>query len=156
MFSTRLKQLLKKAGYSPELFSGHSFRRGGATFLHNCGGTVLMIQASCDWSSQCFTRYLFLTEVQQLQAQLLVHNVINGQSMWRRADLHSGVEALGMVVATTLRSLYNGSSSSTLVILFGVWAELLFNVVNISPKYTLVSLSLLQLGLFLLAKWEGE
>ena len=77
-FSTRLKQLLKKAGYSPELYSGHSFRRGGATFLHNCGGTVLMIQASGDWSSQCFTRYLFLTEAQRLQAQLLMRNVING------------------------------------------------------------------------------
>ena len=76
--------------------------------------------------------------------------------MWRRANLHSGVGALGMVVATTLRSLYHGYSSSTLVILFGVWAELVFNVVNISPKYTLVSLSLLQLGLFSLAKWEGE
>ena len=62
--------------------------------------------------------------------------------MWRRANFHSGVGSLGMVVATTLRSLYHGSSSSTLVILFGVWAELLFNVVNISPKYTLVSLSL--------------
>ena len=53
-FTTRLKSLLKKAGYDANLYSGHSFRRGGASFLHSCGGTALMIQASGDWSSQCF------------------------------------------------------------------------------------------------------
>ena len=36
-FTTRLKNLLKKAGLDPALYSGHSFRRGGATFLHLCG-----------------------------------------------------------------------------------------------------------------------
>ena len=54
-FTTNLKTLLKKSGYDPALYSGHYFRRGGASFLHQCGGTALMIQASGDWSSQCFT-----------------------------------------------------------------------------------------------------
>ena len=71
-FTKRLKTLLSLAGYNPDSFSGHSFRRGGATFLHSCGGSTLMIQASGDWSSDCFTRYLYLTESQRLQAQALI------------------------------------------------------------------------------------
>ena len=76
-FTNRLKHLLKVTGYNPELYSGHSFRRGGATFLHNCGGTILMVQASGDWSSQCFTRYLFLSEFERMKAQLLMRDRID-------------------------------------------------------------------------------
>ena len=72
MFTSRLKILLRKAGYDPSLFSGHSFRRGGATFLHQCGGTALMVQASGDWSSQCFTRYLYMSEAERLHSQTLM------------------------------------------------------------------------------------
>ena len=75
-YTTRLKTLLLKVGLNPDLFSGHSFRRGGATFLYNCGGTTIMIQASGDWSSQCFTKYLYLTEAQRLAAQVLMRNDI--------------------------------------------------------------------------------
>ena len=71
-FTSRLKILLMKAGYNPALFSGHSFRRGGATFLHQCGGTALMVQASGDWSSQCFTRYLYMSEYERLHSQTLM------------------------------------------------------------------------------------
>ena len=76
-FTTRLKSLLTLAGYDAKLYSGHSFRRGGATFLHSCGGTALMIQASGDWSSQCFTRYLYLTEAERLHSQSLMSTGIN-------------------------------------------------------------------------------
>ena len=71
-FTKRLKTLLSKAGYSPSTYSGHSFRRGGATFLHACGGTALMVQASGDWSSSCFTRYLFLSTEERWKSQLLM------------------------------------------------------------------------------------
>ena len=76
-FTSRLKALLKKAGYDPGLYSGHSFRRGGASFLHQCGGSALMIQASGDWSSQCFTRYLYLSEAERLHSQELMSRGIN-------------------------------------------------------------------------------
>ena len=76
-FTTKLKTLLKKSGYDPGLYSGHSFRRGGATYLHQCGGTALMIQASGDWSSQCFTRYLYLTEADRLHSQTLMAQAIS-------------------------------------------------------------------------------
>ena len=75
-FTSRLKVLLAQAGYNPELFSGHSFRRGEATFLYECGGTTIMIQASGDWASQCFVKYLYLTEKQRLSAQLLMRSGI--------------------------------------------------------------------------------
>ena len=77
MFTTRLKALLSKAGIDASLYSGHSFRRGAATFLHQCGGTALMIQASGDWSSQCFTRYLYMSESERLHSQTLMCNAIN-------------------------------------------------------------------------------
>ena len=77
VFTSRLKILLRKAGYDPALFSGHSFRRGGASFLHQCGGTALMIQASGDWSSQCFTRYLYMSETERLHSQQLISRGIN-------------------------------------------------------------------------------
>ena len=71
-FTRRLKSLLTRAGYPAGSYSGHSFRRGGATFLHACGGTALMVQATGGWSSDCFTRYLFLTTEQRWQSQLLM------------------------------------------------------------------------------------
>ena len=79
-FTSSLKKLLRKAGFDPNLYSGHSFRRGGATFLHGCGGTALMIQACGDWSSQCFTRYLYLTEAERLHSQILMTNNINSNA----------------------------------------------------------------------------
>ena len=71
-FTLRLKLLLRKSGYNPDLYSGHSFRRAGATFLHECGGSALMVQWSGGWLSQCFTRYLYLTESERLKAQNLI------------------------------------------------------------------------------------
>ena len=45
MFTQKLKLLLTKSGFSPNQFSGHSLRRGGATYLHQCGASILQIQA---------------------------------------------------------------------------------------------------------------
>lgn len=79
-FTTRLKSLLTRAGLAPDLYSGHSFRRGGATYLHKVGGSILQIQAAGDWSSQCFTRYLYLTTEERLKAQHLVSAALSSGS----------------------------------------------------------------------------
>ena len=79
-FTSRLKSLLTKAGYPAASYSGHSFRRGGATFLHSCGGTALMVQATGDWTSSCFTRYLFLSTSQRWNSQLLMSRGIAATS----------------------------------------------------------------------------
>ena len=75
-FTARLKNLLKSAGFSPEKYSGHSLRRGGATFLHACGASHLQIQACGDWASMVFTRYLYISLDQRLQAQQLMSQKI--------------------------------------------------------------------------------
>ena len=76
-YTQRLKTLLSKAGLDPELYSGHSFRRGGASYLYSIGGTTLMVQVLGDRSSQVFTRYLLLSIDDRLEAQKLIADNIN-------------------------------------------------------------------------------
>ena len=80
-FTTKLKKLLEAAGYNPVLYSGHSFRRGGASYLFKLGASVLQIQASGDWSSQCFVRYLHVTEEERLKVQQLVSRAISSGAL---------------------------------------------------------------------------
>ena len=79
-FTTSLKKLLGMAGYNPSLYTGHSFRRGGASFLFKLGASILQIQASGDWSSQCFVRYLHVSEEERFKVQLLVSEAISSGS----------------------------------------------------------------------------
>jgi hypothetical protein len=76
-FTSRLKALLTSSGYQASQYSGHSFRRGGATFLYQCGGSTLMIQSSGDWSSTVFTRYLFLSTAERWKSQYLMSKCIS-------------------------------------------------------------------------------
>ena len=57
-FTVFLKSLLVKIGLDPSRWSGHSFRRGGASLLYRMGIDPLTIQASGDWSSDTFLKYL--------------------------------------------------------------------------------------------------
>ena len=76
-FTTKLKYLLECAGYSPELYSGHSMRRGGATLLFQLGCNPLVIQAVGDWRSDQFLKYCGLSLEQRLHAQLLMCSQIS-------------------------------------------------------------------------------
>ena len=76
-FTSQLKKLLKLAGYEPSLYSGHSFRRGGATMLYKLGASILQIQASGDWASQCFARYLHVSAEDRQAVQMLVSDAIS-------------------------------------------------------------------------------
>ena len=79
-FTSKLKQVLDKAGLNPDLFSGHSFRRGGASFLFSVGASQLMVQILGGWSSLVYTRYLFMSEQDRLEAQILMAKAINNMS----------------------------------------------------------------------------
>lgn len=57
-FTEFLKKLLVKIGLDPSKWTGHSFRRGGASLLYRLGLDPLTIQACGDWSSDTFLRYL--------------------------------------------------------------------------------------------------
>ena len=76
-FTERLKKLLGQSGLEPSLFSGHSFRRGGASYLYSVGGSTLMVQVLGSWSSQIFTRYIYLSVEDRLAAQNLIMENIN-------------------------------------------------------------------------------
>ena len=76
-FTEKLKMLIKKSGLDPSNYSGHSFRRGGASYLYSIGGTTLMVQVLGEWSSQVFTRYLSLSLEDRLEAQELIAANIN-------------------------------------------------------------------------------
>ena len=54
VFTSRLKQLLSRAGLSPDLYSGHSFRRGGASFLFSLGADPITIKFLGDWLSDSY------------------------------------------------------------------------------------------------------
>ena len=74
-FTKELRHLLNLAGLKADSFSGHSFRRGGATYLYRLGADPLLIQASGDWATDCYTRYVFLTLDQRFHAQkMMTHN----------------------------------------------------------------------------------
>ena len=76
-FTTQLKHLLNSAGYSPELYSGHSMRRGGATLLFQLGCNPMVIQAAGDWRSDQFLKYCGLSLEQRLFAQRLMCSTAN-------------------------------------------------------------------------------
>ena len=75
-FTKRLKSLLTLAGYSPNLYSGHSMRRGGSTLLFQLGCDPLLIQALGDWSTDQFLKYCGLSIDQRFNAQLLMSSVV--------------------------------------------------------------------------------
>lgn len=56
-FTSTLSAMLNTAGYSPSKYSGHSLRRGGATFALSCGLPTEVIKAQGDWKSNAYERY---------------------------------------------------------------------------------------------------
>ena len=77
VFTARLKELLTKSSLEPSLYSGHSFRRGGASFLFSTGGSQLMVQVLGDWSSMVYIRYLYMSADDRMAAQVLMAENIN-------------------------------------------------------------------------------
>ena len=73
----KLKALLTKTGLDLPLYSWHSLRRGGVSYLYGIGSTTLMVQTLGHWSSQVFTRYLHLSIDYRLEAQELIAANIN-------------------------------------------------------------------------------
>ena len=58
LFTKALKLVIDQIGLNSRNYSGHSFRRGGASFSFACGIPVDLIKTQGDWSSQAYERYL--------------------------------------------------------------------------------------------------
>jgi hypothetical protein len=61
VFSARLSTALCKAGLNSALYSGHSFRRGGATWAFSVGFSAESIKLLGDWKSDSFLLYIHLS-----------------------------------------------------------------------------------------------
>ena len=77
----KLKSLIKQVGLDPSEFSGHSFRRGGATFAFASQVSPDLIKKHGDWLSDTYQKYLAfdLTEcvsvTQSMKRHILELNV---------------------------------------------------------------------------------
>ena len=56
-----LKECIKFLGYNENVYSMHSFRRGGATFAFRAGAPSEFIKAQGDWMSDAFLVYLVIS-----------------------------------------------------------------------------------------------
>lgn len=57
-FLSRLHECLREIGIDPKKYSGHSFRRGGASFALECGLPPDLIQTQGDWRSDAYKSYI--------------------------------------------------------------------------------------------------
>jgi len=62
-----LRVLLRQAGVSPLGYTGHSFRRGGASFAFQAGVSGELIQLHGDWKSDAYLKYLTVPMQHRLQ-----------------------------------------------------------------------------------------
>ena len=65
-FVARLRQLLTSAGLDSSSYSGHSFRRGGATMVFKLGLSILQIKQRGDWRSSAVESYIDLDGTQKI------------------------------------------------------------------------------------------
>lgn len=66
-FVTGVKSLLQRAGFDPAGYSGHSFRRGAASFSFLVGLPDLLIKELGAWRSQVYQVYMDLSLSQKLK-----------------------------------------------------------------------------------------
>ena len=67
VFVGEMKKLIGKIGLNPRDYSGHSFRRGGATVAFNLGVDHLLIKLQGDWVSDAYQRYEQITRQRRLE-----------------------------------------------------------------------------------------
>lgn len=77
-FVNEFKHSLAHIGMNPARYSGHSFRRGGATFAFQCGASPAQIKEQGDWKSSAYLLYLEFDDpararVAALMAQSVLH-----------------------------------------------------------------------------------
>ena len=68
VFVQRLRELLRQVGLPAQDFSGHSFRRGGASFAFEAGVSPDLIKLQGDWRSEAYQRYITIPVSTQISA----------------------------------------------------------------------------------------
>ena len=81
-FVGRFKDSLTRIGVNSAQYSGHSFRRGGATFAFQCGATPAQIKEQGDWKSSAYLLYLEFDDPARARvAALMAHSIL--LTTWR-------------------------------------------------------------------------
>lgn len=75
-FVSRFKSLVARIGFDASLYSGHSFRRGGATFAFSMGVPGELIQLQGDWLSNAYLLYLVIPSAKKAMVTLTMSRAI--------------------------------------------------------------------------------
>lgn len=65
-FAMELRSLVKSIGLDSSRYTGHSLRRGGATYAFSLGQPIPLIKLQGDWRSNAVERYLQISQSRQL------------------------------------------------------------------------------------------
>ncbi|KAK3264649.1 hypothetical protein CYMTET_26627 [Cymbomonas tetramitiformis] len=109
VFVGEVKKLIRRIGLDPSQYSGHSFRRGGATVAFNLGVDHLSIKLQRDWVSNAYQRYEQLTEARRLELpKRLAARMKQVESKWKciailPAQLYCATSAIGDTQAAYVR-----------------------------------------------------
>lgn len=77
----KLRSLTAKTGREPDMFSSHSFRRGGCTWAFKSGVPTNLIQHHGDWLSDCYKNYLSFDFREKLSvSNSMAARIIRGDS----------------------------------------------------------------------------
>lgn len=75
------KVLALAIGLDPRTVSGHSFRRGAATYAFQAGVPDILLQYHGDWQSMCYKLYVELSPKTMARAsQMMIESLREGQS----------------------------------------------------------------------------
>ena len=76
LVSSKITENFGFPGIPPQVFSSHSFRRGGYTFAFLCGVPTELIKLLGGWESDCYFHYLeFPMEARAAVTQLMKHRI---------------------------------------------------------------------------------
>ena len=93
-FLKQVKNTLAGAGAEPAAYAGHSFRRGGATWLMEIGVPIPTIKAMGDWRSDAYLAYLEIDKkVRRKAASMMESAVRKLKGLAKRAAKHWGTQA---------------------------------------------------------------
>lgn len=76
VFTHKLKKTLKQRGIDSNLYSDHSFWRGGAAFALSCGVHGLCIKLQGDWLSNTYECYLDCSLLYKMKAVNMMSKTI--------------------------------------------------------------------------------
>lgn len=78
-FLSLLRSLLERLGYPCSLYSGHSFRRGGASFALESGAPGELVQTQGDWRSDAYKFYIDPSFAARVQVADLMSQAVQTQ-----------------------------------------------------------------------------